>query len=101
MNWLLPHPLPPVSKLHRRHTGRLRKSDNLVTGEGEGGERGAKSYDSKEAWSSLHQSILSILSGVIQVDEEIRKAFQMWSTVTPLRFHRSQYSQGPVHIEIR
>jgi hypothetical protein len=34
---LLPFPLSPVSKLDRRHTGRLRKRDNLLTGEGEGG----------------------------------------------------------------
>jgi hypothetical protein len=36
----------PVSKLNRLHTGRLRKRDNLLTGEGGGGEgdgRGAKS----------------------------------------------------------
>ena len=29
-----PYPLSPVSKRVRRHTGRLRKSDNLLTGEG-------------------------------------------------------------------
>ncbi len=29
-------PPPPVSKLHRRHTGRLRKRDNLLTGDGLG-----------------------------------------------------------------
>jgi hypothetical protein len=33
---LLAHPLPPspVSKLDRRHRGRLRKRDILLTGEG-------------------------------------------------------------------
>jgi hypothetical protein len=40
MIWLLPQPAPPSpspgSKLDRRHTGRLRKRDNLQTGEGEG-----------------------------------------------------------------
>ncbi len=41
MIWLLPHPLPPlpVSKRYRRHTGRLRKRDNLPSergGEGMG-----------------------------------------------------------------
>ncbi len=30
-------PLPPVSKLDRRHTGRLRKRDNMLTGGGEAG----------------------------------------------------------------
>jgi hypothetical protein len=48
MVWLLPHP-PPVSKLERRHTGRLRKRDNLRTGKG---KAGAKSYDGEKAWSS-------------------------------------------------
>jgi hypothetical protein len=40
MVWLLPRPLPPspVSKLDRQHTARLRKRDNLLTGEGMGEE---------------------------------------------------------------
>ncbi len=33
-----PTPPPPVSKLERRHTGRLRKRDNMRTGEGGGEE---------------------------------------------------------------
>jgi hypothetical protein len=44
-----------VSKLDRRHTGRLRKKDNLETLEGWGG---AKSYDSEKAWPSINNSIL-------------------------------------------
>ncbi len=38
MNWLLAHTLPPspVSKFDRRHTGRLRKRDNLLREEGLG-----------------------------------------------------------------
>jgi hypothetical protein len=32
--WLLPDPLSPVSKLDRRHSGRLRKRGNLLTEEG-------------------------------------------------------------------
>jgi hypothetical protein len=45
MIWLLHHPLiPPLSKLDRRHTGRLRKIDNLLTGEG----GGAKSYEARK-----------------------------------------------------
>jgi hypothetical protein len=42
MIWLLPHQPPPypISKLDRRHTGRLRKRDNLLTGEGGGGGGG-------------------------------------------------------------
>jgi hypothetical protein len=41
---LLAHPLPPspVSKLDRRHTGRLRKRDNLLTGEEEGSNTRAR-----------------------------------------------------------
>jgi hypothetical protein len=40
---LFARPLPPsspVSKLDRRHTGRLRKGDNLLTGGGGGGRMG-------------------------------------------------------------
>jgi hypothetical protein len=33
MIWPLPPPPSPVTKLDRRHTGRLRKKDNLLTGE--------------------------------------------------------------------
>ncbi len=53
----------PVSRLNRRrHTGRLRKRDNLLTGEGrEGGGRGAESYHRKKAWYSINHSILSCL----------------------------------------
>ncbi len=56
MIWLLAHPLPPspISKLDRRHTGRLRKRDNVLTGgwgEGEGEEQ--NQYDRKKAWSSI------------------------------------------------
>jgi hypothetical protein len=48
----------PVSKLDRRHTGRLKKKDNLLSEEG-GGRRGAESYDRKKVWSSINHSILS------------------------------------------
>jgi hypothetical protein len=48
-----PRPPPPspshVSMLDRPHTGRLGKRDNLLTGEGRGGGRGAESYDRKKA----------------------------------------------------
>ncbi len=50
---LNPPPTSPVSKLNWRHAGSLRKRDNLLTG------KGAKSYQSKKAWSSLNHSILS------------------------------------------
>jgi hypothetical protein len=44
MTWLLPHPLAPspISKPDRQHIGRLRNRDNLLTGEGKVGGRGAK-----------------------------------------------------------
>ena len=45
-----PTPSPsPVSKLDRRHTGRLRKRDDLLTVKG----GGAKSDDGEKAWSSI------------------------------------------------
>jgi hypothetical protein len=49
----------PVSKLDRRHTGRLRKRDNLLTGEEEGVRGEAELYESERAWSSVNHSILS------------------------------------------
>jgi len=51
-----PPPHSPISKLDRRHTGRLRKRDNLLSEEG-GGE--ARSYDGEKAWYSINYSILS------------------------------------------
>ncbi len=45
--------------LVRRHTGRLRKRDDLLKGEGGGGGRGAESHDHKKAWSSINHSIPS------------------------------------------
>ncbi len=53
---------PPVSSviiLDRRHTGRLRKRDNLLTVKGGKGGGGAESYDRKTSWSSINYSILS------------------------------------------
>ncbi len=36
-----PSPSPPPPKLNRRHTGRLRMRDNLLTGEARGGDGGS------------------------------------------------------------
>jgi hypothetical protein len=47
----------PVSNLDRRHIGRLRKRDNLLTGEGGGGGRGA--YHMTQESLVLNHSILS------------------------------------------
>ncbi len=49
----------PGSKLDRRQTGKLRKRDKLLTGEGEWGRRGAGPCDRKKAWSSINHSTLS------------------------------------------
>jgi hypothetical protein len=45
-----PNPLPPpVSKLDQRHSGRLREREKLLKVEvGEGGGRGAESYNRKK-----------------------------------------------------
>jgi hypothetical protein len=53
-----PLPPPPVSKLDRRNTGRLRKIIKLLTGEGGGDGGGAKSYDGEKVYSSINHSIL-------------------------------------------
>jgi hypothetical protein len=64
MIWLLAHHLHffPVRNLDRRHTGRMRKRDNFLTGEGGrgGGEEPTESYDRKKPWSSINHSILSV-----------------------------------------
>ncbi len=49
----------PISELDQQYTGRLRKGDNLPTGEGGGDGGGAKSYDGEKAWPSINHSILS------------------------------------------
>ncbi len=56
---LLPHPFPTISDIDRRHTGRMRKRDNLLTEKGGGGGGGAKSCDGEKAWTSINHSILS------------------------------------------
>ncbi len=58
MIWL-PPPFPVSnSMLDRRHTVRLRKRVNLLTGVGGEGGRGAKSDNGEEAWSLMHHSKL-------------------------------------------
>ncbi len=49
----------PVGKVDWRHTGSLRKVDNLMTW---GGGGGAKSYDSWKAWSSTYKSLKTLCS---------------------------------------
>jgi hypothetical protein len=48
-----------VRKLNRRHTGRLRERDDILTGERGGGGGGAKSCERKKTWSSINHSTLS------------------------------------------
>ncbi len=76
--WFGPSPSSPspISKLDRKHTGRLSKRDNLLTGEG----WGAESYDREKAWSSINQSLLSAWGGrlYIHINESIFSLILMW-----------------------
>ncbi len=57
-----PPPSPsPVSNIDRRHTGRLRMRDKLLTGEGGRGWGEAYPDDGEKAWFSINHSILSAL----------------------------------------
>jgi hypothetical protein len=60
MIWLLPHPLLPLPSISSAGDTqlRLRKRDNLLTGERGGG--GAISYDGEKARSFINKSILSL-----------------------------------------
>ncbi len=53
MIWLLLHPFP-VSKLYRRHTGRLEKERQLANGRGGGGGGGAKFYYNLVHYKSMN-----------------------------------------------
>ncbi len=59
--WIGFIPTPSVSKLDRRQTARLRKRDNLLTGDRKGGGAGgAKLHDGENVWgSSINNSIPS------------------------------------------
>jgi hypothetical protein len=52
--WFLP---TPVSELDRRYKGRLRKRDNLLTGEERQGR--GRSQIGEKTWTSINHSILS------------------------------------------
>jgi hypothetical protein len=54
-----PTPSSPARKLDRRHTGGLRKRDNLLMGERGGCGGGARSLDIEKAWSSINHEIFS------------------------------------------
>jgi hypothetical protein len=47
---------------------------NLLTG-GDGGGRGAESYDRKTAWPSIYHSFLSVATCVIASSVEISRGF--------------------------
>ena len=55
-----PSPLSPVSKLSLFLSLPVCSRSSLLTGEGERGQGGAKSYRGEEAWSSINHSILSV-----------------------------------------
>jgi hypothetical protein len=63
MIWLLPHLLPPssVSKLDRRHTGRLRKRDNMLTRVG-GEEVGEETTRMNGHLKIIQNSLVSLIS---------------------------------------
>ncbi len=65
--WFGSYPIQPTLPGQQRHTGRLRKRDNLLTGEGRGGGGGAKSHDGENAWSSINHSILSGRGGLVGI----------------------------------
>ncbi len=55
-----PSASPPVSKLDRRHTGRLEMRDNLQTGGGKEGVGEEPNHSTtRKPWSSLNYSIIS------------------------------------------
>jgi hypothetical protein len=87
LNWFLLHLLPtplPVCKFDRRHTERLSKRYNSLTGAwgGGGNERGAKSYDGEKAWFSINHSIRSGYNCIkhIQCMGPSRRPFSRLST---------------------
>jgi hypothetical protein len=87
-----PSPPPSVRKLVLRHTGRLRKRDNLLTGEGEGGGRGAESYDGEKAGYSIKPSILSVKYVIRKVTS---REIKWMSSLTPnlwLKFCNGDFS---------
>jgi hypothetical protein len=74
----LPPPLPSVSSTGR-HTGRLRRRDNLLTVEGGEVGGGAKSYVGEKSWSSKKHSTLyggSGAAGIWHLFIYIKKHFQ-------------------------
>jgi hypothetical protein len=65
-----------------------RRRSSLLTGEGGGGERGAKSYDSEhseKAWSSINNSMLSALSSLSDIN---------WFSVTSVSWFAQRHSDN-------
>jgi hypothetical protein len=56
---LLSPSVPPLLSVKQATHKRIEKERQLDDGRGGGGGKGAKSYDSEKAWSSLIDSILS------------------------------------------
>ncbi len=78
-----PSPPPPSDKLYRRYTGRLRKRDNLMTGEGGGGGRGTESDDRKKAWSSIKIIQFSLVADDVS-ERKPKWAINLATTENPI-----------------
>jgi hypothetical protein len=64
MTWLLAQPPPPtVNKLDQRHRGRLRKRDNLLTGDGRKGLGHRVYYNLSTGWARRPHRITARKSG--------------------------------------
>jgi hypothetical protein len=72
-------PPAPVSKLDRRHTGRIGKRDNTQLEEGGEGGRGAEKYNRKNAWYSKNHSILSAASDLFKSSLSFLTVYGDWS----------------------
>jgi hypothetical protein len=75
MIWLLAHTLSLQKARPATHIGRVRKRDNLPTGEG--GGRGAESSDRKKALSSINHSIFTGGSGADRFGRRIESLQQI------------------------
>ncbi len=91
MIWFFSHPLPPpspVSKLDLRHTGRLRKRDNLLTEGGVGEEpnhKTARKTDPLQNMPYFPSTIVIAIWGTYIVKANSNTIFGMSHVTTPLK----------------
>ncbi len=90
MIWLLLRPIP-LSTRQARHTGRLRKRDNLPDGRGGGGGGGDKSYDSKKPWSSTYKSFNTVNVCIIQNWDPLQYQIGHFTLLSYLNGHRHEH----------